>query len=126
MIKIACHGCFGCSINADARDSNSNQDRTLAISKTKELIQKVFPAAIDIESGPEIEETCIYTMTPDGDFILDSHPQLQNLTIATGFSGHGFKMGPEVGEVLADLATKQTPQYNMVPFKISRFFQKDC
>ena len=62
-------------------------------------------------------------MTPDGDFILDTHPQLPNMVIAAGFSGHGFKMAPEVGEVLADLATKRTPKYNMEPFSLSRFYE---
>ena len=60
-------------------------------------------------------------MTPDGDFILDRHPTIPNLVIAAGFSGHGFKMGPEVGEVLVDLSTQKQPQYDMNPFLISRF-----
>ena len=60
-------------------------------------------------------------MTPDGDFILDKHPRLPNMVIAAGFSGHGFKMAPEVGEVLADLATNRTPKYNMETFSLSRF-----
>ena len=38
-----------------------------------------------------------------------------------GFSGHGFKMAPEVGEVLADLATDQKPNYDMTTFSFDRF-----
>jgi len=60
-------------------------------------------------------------MTPDGDFILDRHPTIPNLVIAAGFSGHGFKMAPEVGEVLADLSTQKKPEYDMTTFSISRF-----
>ena len=63
LIKIACHGCFGNCINADARDSNCQTDRKLAIGKTKKMIQKVFPGAIDVEAGPAIEETCIYSVS---------------------------------------------------------------
>ena len=64
-------------------------------------------------------------MTPDGDFILDYFPRNKNLVIAAGFSGHGFKMAPEVGEVLADLATDQKPNYNMKTFSFDRF-QNEC
>jgi sarcosine oxidase len=42
-------------------------------------------------------------MTPDSHFFIDRHPDMSNLTCATGFSGHGFKFAPVVGEVLADL-----------------------
>jgi monomeric sarcosine oxidase len=48
---------------------------------------------------------CMYTMTPDEDFIIDRHPTYPNVVFAAGFSGHGFKFAPVVGEALADLAT---------------------
>lgn len=48
--------------------------------------------------------TCLYTNSPDGHFIIDRHPTSANVTIACGFSGHGFKFAPVVGEILADLA----------------------
>lgn len=48
---------------------------------------------------------CLYAMTPDHDFILDRHPHLPNVAIGAGFSGHGFKFAPAVGEVLAQLVT---------------------
>jgi monomeric sarcosine oxidase len=47
--------------------------------------------------------TCLYTMTPDDDFIVDHHPGFKNVVFAAGFSGHGFKFAPVVGEALADL-----------------------
>ncbi len=49
-------------------------------------------------------KTCLYTMTPDEHFVIDQHPTLPNVHFAAGFSGHGFKFAPAVGEVLADLA----------------------
>jgi sarcosine oxidase len=48
--------------------------------------------------------TCLYTMTPDEHFILDRHPHFENVWMAAGFSGHGFKFAPAIGEALADLA----------------------
>ncbi len=56
--------------------------------------------------GTKVKEayTCIYTMTPDDHFIIDHHPASRNIVYATGFSGHGFKFAPVIGEVLADLS----------------------
>ena len=52
---------------------------------------------------------CLYTDTPDLNFVVDRHPDHPNVVFAGGFSGHGFKFGPMVGELLADLAlTGQT------------------
>jgi sarcosine oxidase len=47
---------------------------------------------------------CLYTMTPDENFAIDRHPEHENVFFAAGFSGHGFKFAPLVGEVMADLA----------------------
>ncbi len=49
--------------------------------------------------------TCMYSNTPDRHFVVAQHPEHANVTVACGFSGHGFKFVPVVGEVLADLAT---------------------
>jgi sarcosine oxidase len=48
-------------------------------------------------------ETCMYTMTPDEHFVVSPHPDYSQVTIACGFSGHGFKFTSVLGEVLADL-----------------------
>lgn len=47
---------------------------------------------------------CMYTRTPDDHFIVDRHPELPNVVFAAGFSGHGFKFTPAIGEQLASLA----------------------
>lgn len=48
--------------------------------------------------------TCMYSNTPDQHFVIARHPAAANVTVACGFSGHGFKFVPVVGEILADLA----------------------
>ncbi len=48
--------------------------------------------------------TCMYSNTPDQHFVIARHPDSVNVTVACGFSGHGFKFVPVVGEILADLA----------------------
>jgi sarcosine oxidase len=47
---------------------------------------------------------CPYTLTPDGHFVVDRHPEHSNLILCGGFSGHGFKFAPVIGEIGADLA----------------------
>jgi glycine/D-amino acid oxidase-like deaminating enzyme len=46
---------------------------------------------------------CLYTMTPDSDFIVDRYPGSERVVLGAGFSGHGFKFAPAIGEMLADL-----------------------
>ena len=60
--------------------------------------------------------TCMYTNTPDQHFVLAQHPDHADVTVACGFSGHGFKFVPVVGEVLADLATTGTTEHPIALF----------
>jgi sarcosine oxidase len=50
-------------------------------------------------------KTCLYVLSHDEHFYVDRHPKWPGLVFAAGFSGHGFKFAPAIGEVLADLAT---------------------
>jgi sarcosine oxidase len=69
------------------------------------LLGSTLPSAL----GPVIAlETCMYTNSPDHHFIIDTHPAHENVAFACGFSGHGFKFTPVVGEILADLALDGT------------------
>ncbi|MGI8982615.1 MAG: N-methyl-L-tryptophan oxidase [Pirellulaceae bacterium] len=49
-------------------------------------------------------EVCFYTMSPDEQFIIDTHPQHKNVVFSAGLSGHGFKFTSVLGEIMADLA----------------------
>jgi sarcosine oxidase len=64
---------------------------------------------------------CIYTLTPDRHFIIDVHPQHPKVVFAAGFSGHGFKFAPVVGEILADLAETGRTQRPIGMFRLERF-----
>jgi sarcosine oxidase len=54
---------------------------------------------------------CMYTTTPDQHFVIARHPLHERVTVACGFSGHGFKFVPVVGEILADLALTGTTEH---------------
>lgn len=64
--------------------------------------------------------SCIFTNTPDEDFIIDQHPEYDNIYVAGGFSGHGFKYVPVVGEILTDLVTKGETGHDISSFSITR------
>lgn len=68
--------------------------------------------------------TCLYTMTPDNHFILDRHPEIPALVYGCGFSGHGFKFAPVIGEVLADLALEGATRLP-IDFLSARRFASD-
>ncbi|XP_051491522.1 peroxisomal sarcosine oxidase isoform X2 [Apus apus] len=74
-----------------------------------------------LEPRPAVVETCLYTNTPDEDFILDRHPKFSNIIIGAGFSGHGFKLAPVVGKLLCELSLGEEPSHSTAPFAISRF-----
>lgn len=66
-------------------------------------------------------QTCLYTKTPDEGFLLDRHPHLPGVVVGGGFSGHGFKFGPALGEALADLATDGSSAFDLSMCRIDRF-----
>jgi sarcosine oxidase len=68
-------------------------------------IRAVLKSVFASDPGPVVAtKACMYTSTIDGHFIVDRYPQSDRVTIACGFSGHGFKFASVVGEALADLA----------------------
>jgi glycine/D-amino acid oxidase-like deaminating enzyme len=60
-------------------------------------------------------------LTPDVVPVIDNPPALPGLTIATGLSGHGFGIGPAIGELAAQLATGVTPLVDASPLRLARF-----
>lgn len=73
------------------------------IREMREETARLLPAL----DGPCVHSaTCMYSNTPDQHFVIARHPDSVNVTVACGFSGHGFKFVPVVGEILADLATE--------------------
>lgn len=65
--------------------------------------------------------TCLYSNTPDYHFILDTLPQYPNIAIGAGFSGHGFKFGPTIGRILANLVQNKPNLVSLDTFKLDRF-----
>jgi len=71
------------------------------LKKIREYIAFRFPA---LKNAPLIESrVCQYEQTPDSHFIIDRHPKDENVWLVGGGSGHGFKHGPAIGEMMAEL-----------------------
>ena len=75
----------------------------------------------DAAGEPLHAHVCLYTETPDEDFIIDTHPECPNLLIAAGFSGHGFKFASLVGRILSEVALTGQTGFDITPFRINRF-----
>ena len=82
-------------------------------------LEKYFPAA----AGELVAyKTCLYTNTPDEHFIIDHLPGYdRDVVIACGFSGHGFKFVPMIGEILADMALKGKTELPIDFLRLKRF-----
>jgi glycine/D-amino acid oxidase-like deaminating enzyme len=80
----------------------TNFDRTptpAQVTRARALLKERFPELAD---APLVESrVCQYENSPDGHLILDQHPQAKNVWLAGGGSGHGFKLAPAIGEMMA-------------------------
>lgn len=62
---------------------------------------------------------CIFTNSPDGHFILDRHPDSEDVFVAAGFSGHGFKFCSVVGRIAADFAMERPLPWDLSSFRLT-------
>ena len=96
-------------------DYTPSQDWTERI---RDFARQYIPDA----AGPLIStRRCLYTLTPDKDFVIDQHPNYPQVVIGAGFSGHGFKFTTLMGKMLSDLAIEGQTPHNTSLFKLSRF-----
>ncbi len=85
----------------------------------REAIRRYFPEA---DGATLAMKTCLFTNSPDEHFLLDLHPESPRVAIAAGFSGHGFKFAPVIGEILADLALEGgCARWDLGLFRLARF-----
>ncbi|MBB4039459.1 sarcosine oxidase [Microvirga flocculans] len=85
-------------------------------------IRRTLALAMPDANGPLRQmRTCMYTRTPDEDFVVDLSPADPRIVLASPCSGHGFKFASVLGEVLADLALGKTPASDISRFRIDRF-----
>ncbi|KAG8590465.1 hypothetical protein GDO81_006777 [Engystomops pustulosus] len=116
LFKICFHG--GNEADPEARELQDKPNEIQDIQILCKFVSQYFP---DLHPKPAVIEQCMYTSTPDCNFILDYHPLHKNIVIGSGFSGHGFKLSPLVGKILCELSIGKQPIYDLKPFSITRF-----
>ena len=114
-VKAAFHG-FGQVTTAGELDREVDMTRDVA--PIAAAVEEWMPAA-----AAEFREAkpCMYSLTPDGNFVIDRHPQHPNVILCGGFSGHGFKFAPVIGEIAADLAFDGDSRHRIDFLSLKRF-----
>ena len=107
VVKIANHG-KGIKINDPEKDEMVVYENDII--QLKKFLKESLPA---LANDPIVyTRRCCYTDTFDGHFWIDNHPEIKNLTIGTGGSGHGFKMGPIIGGMIATVAEGKSHKWS--------------
>jgi sarcosine oxidase len=88
--------------------------------KIKRLIGRAHNLVPDLSDEILKSATCLYSNTPDKHFIIDKLPGHDNIVLAAGFSGHGFKFVPIVGNILKDLAVHGRTERPIDMFQLKR------
>jgi len=106
-VKVAEHS-GGETVSDPLTDSRPLEEQDLA--RVRDFVGEQLPTVGKL-ARPTRHEVCFYTMSPDEQFIIDTHPRYKNVVFSAGLSGHGFKFTSVLGEIMADLAlTGTTPQ----------------
>jgi sarcosine oxidase len=106
----------------ETSDSPEKVRRTIDDHDVNALRAALKPVLPDLSAAPVREsETCLFTNTPNHDFIIDFHPDHPQVLISSPCSGHGFKFASAIGELQADLLTHGRASFDLAPFSLSRF-----
>jgi sarcosine oxidase len=97
-----------------------NEPRTPRESVTQRVLDYVREFLPDAAGAPFEPTACLYTTTPDHDFVIDFAPDFSNVVICSACSGHGFKFGAGIGRALADLVEHGATEMN-----IGHVYKKD-
>jgi sarcosine oxidase len=88
------------------------------IVEMRELLDRLIP---DLNGQWRASTVCLYTNTPDEDFIIDAHPAHPQVFVVSPCSGHGFKFSSAIGEIVTDLVTEGESALDLTPFRLARF-----
>ena len=116
-LKAACHA-PGTSVDLD-------EPPVVEESVIAQIIDKLFNLLPALGQAQLARiDACVYDMSPDEHFILDHLPHDPRIILATGLSGHGFKFGPILGELLSSLVCDTEPIVPVEHFQLARFAQQ--
>ena len=99
----------------------ANVNRDVSVDEVTAMYNLAAPNLRGVTSRCLNSAACLYTVTADFGFVIDTQPDCERIIIASPCSGHGFKHSPAIGEMLADMALGQTPRFDLRPFRLARF-----
>ena len=112
--KIAFHG-LGEITTADRLDRSVHANE---VAQMQDALAGLLPGS---EAKLIASKVCMYTMTPDANFAIGRDPANERIVIACGFSGHGFKFAPVIGEIVAQMLAGEEPPYDLGFLRLERF-----
>ncbi len=104
-----------------AVDDPLHPDRTLHAADQRRIETCLAAHLPGVSSECTAHSVCMYTMTPDGHFVVDRHPQHAQVVLTAGLSGHGFKFTSVLGEIMAELALEAHTQHAIDFLSCRRF-----
>lgn len=113
-VKVAIHNGGDTTAPDSVERTVSEQERAEIVNVARQVLRGVSGRVLDAT-------TCMYTISPDHDFIIDVAPGYRNVVVGAGFSGHGFKFTPAIGELLVQMAFGERDP--MPRFRLDRFQQ---
>jgi sarcosine oxidase len=113
-VKVGLHH-RGPEADPDLVDRDVSQEEAAEVA---DLVRPLLPSLVGTLLRAIV---CLYVTTPDQNFVVGLHPRHDNVVLACGFSGHGFKFVPVMGEILADLALDGSTRHPIGLFDPSRF-----
>lgn len=97
-------------------------DRTVSDAEAREMFDThVRGKMAGVSSRVAKSAVCAYTVTPDGNFIIDEHPTLKNTLVVSACSGHGFKHSAALGKALAQWCVRGSSDLDLSAFSLKRF-----
>jgi sarcosine oxidase len=84
-------------------------------------IREIARTYLAIEPVFEAASVCMYTSTPDENFIIDEYPGCRQILVVSACSGHGFKFSSIVGKIASDWAVGRAEQFDLRPFALGRW-----
>ena len=112
-VKVSNHH-PGPNVIADEVNREADMD---FVERTRDWLSQYIPRLADAELKQA--KVCLYTGTVDRNFVIDTLDE--TTTIATGFSGHGFKFSPLIGQILSDLVLHGVSRHGIEPWSLRRF-----
>lgn len=101
--------------DADEVNRNVSDEEAAALRKA------LAPVLPDLTTARIRErDVCLFTNTPDHDFVIDFHPVHRHVLISSACSGHGFKFASVIGEIQADLVVDGRSRFDLTPFSVGR------